>query len=545
MRIPAGKPTASTTRNSARRRRRLSPFNNLLVLTVLLLGMVSSSSSLGRFCRSSFSSSFTSSMLCSALSTLSMSTNKNNKLILPKRIAVIGGGASGIFAALAASEQTTTQNVEVTVFEATSQTLQKVKISGGGRCNVLHDTSKSTTTLLEGYPRGKKELQGLFLKYFTPTMARAWFEQRGVSLKTEDDGRMFPISDNSQTIIDTLLQAANQQGVNICSNQKVASVSVVVPPSPDPQQQEGSFRLELKDGTQHLYHAIILATGSAPSGYALAQQLDLPLDPRVPSLFTLNAKTEVKEGGLLFGLSGISVPKARVTLPSSLPSPSSLQGGDIKSERSNKPKKKSYPSQEGPLLITHHGFSGPAVLRLSAFAAHEFKERNYRGQLLVHWDTTLGDNVESVLEELWKCTVSNPKRAVASTCPLSNHSIPRRLWSALVLHSGFEQDILWGAASKKLVRQLATNLVACSIEITGKGTFKEEFVTAGGVSLKHIDMKKMESKIHPGLFVCGELLNVDGVTGGFNFMNCWSTGYVAGHAAVDHCLSLKHSPSSD
>jgi predicted flavoprotein YhiN len=474
-----------------------------------------------------------------------MPTIKSNKQILPKQIAVIGGGASGIFAALAASEPTTTNNVKVTVYEATSQTLQKVKISGGGRCNVLHDTSKSTTTLLEGYPRGKKELQGLFLKYFTPSMARAWFEQRGVALKTEEDGRMFPITDNSQTIIDTLLQAANQQGVSICSNQKVASISLVVPPSPDHQRQEGSFRLELKDGTQHLYHAIILATGSAPSGYALAQQLELPLDPRVPSLFTLNAKTEIKEGGLLFGLSGISVPKARVTLPlSSTSSLSSVPGGEIKAERSNKPKKKNYPKQEGPLLITHHGLSGPAVLRLSAFAAHEFKERNYRGQVLVHWDTTLSDNVDVVLEDLWKCTVSNPKRAVASTCPLPNHSIPRRLWSALVLHSGFEQDTLWGNASKKLVRQLATNLVACSIEITGKGTFKDEFVTAGGVSLKHIDMKKMESKIHPGVFVCGELLNVDGVTGGFNFMNCWSTGYVAGHAAVDHCMSLEYSIAS-
>jgi hypothetical protein len=173
---------------------------------------------------------------------------------------------------------------------------------------------------------------------------------------------------------------------------------------------------------------------------------------------------------------------------------------------------------------------------LSAFAAHEFKELNYRGQLLVNWDTTIGDNVELVMEDLWKFTVSNPKRTVASMCPLPNHSIPRRLWSALVLNAGIEPDTLWGNVSKKLVRQLATNLVACPIDVTGKGTFKDEFVTAGGVSLKHMDMKRMESKIHPGLFVCGELLNVDGVTGGFNFMNCWSTGYVAGRAAVDFCL---------
>jgi len=482
---------------------------------------------------------------------------RGGKNLPKKHIAVIGGGASGIFAALAATERMTTTTpkrnpIQVTVYEATSQTLHKVKISGGGRCNVLHDTSKSTSTLLEGYPRGKKELQGLFLKHFTPTMARTWFEQRGVTLKTEEDGRMFPVTDNSQTIIDTLLHTAERQGVDIHTNEKVASItanptSTGGDEDDEEEKKDGTFVIELKDGSQHMCDAIILATGSAPSGYALAQQLELPLDPRVPSLFTLNTKSEIKEGGLLYGLSGVSVPQAQVTLPlvdvptpvspvsSSSSSPSSSGSGEVKT-KNNKPKKKKYPTQSGPLLITHHGLSGPAVLRLSAFAAHEFKDRNYRGQLLVNWDTKLGDNIESVLEDLWKVTSTNPKRTVASMCPLPNHSIPRRLWSALVSHSGFEVDTIWGNASKKLVRQLATNLIACSIEVTGKGTFKDEFVTAGGVSLKYIDMKRMESKIHPGLFVCGELLNVDGVTGGFNFMNCWSTGYVAGHSAVDHCL---------
>ena len=454
----------------------------------------------------------------SALSAYSSTENR-------PRIAVIGGGASGIFAAIAASENAAANRGPlVTVLEATSQTLQKVKISGGGRCNVLHDTSKSTTTLLSGYPRGQKELNGLFHKHFTPTMARQWFEGRGVQLKTEADGRMFPITDSSQTIMDTLMKAAERNGVEICRKHKVASI----------QQSGTRYLVECKDQTgqqEQYYDAVILATGSSPAGYALVKALEQPMDPTVPSLFTLNTKTETQEGGLLYGLSGVSVPTARVTLPLLPPSEDTSYG--TKKQRN---KSRNFPSQEGSLLITHHGLSGPAVLRLSAFAAHEFKAQNYRGPIRIHWDTaSLGDNVDAVLDELWKITTSNPKRTVASACPVLNNSIPRRLWSALVLYSGFESDAVWGGAPKKLVRQLATNLVACELEVTGKGTFKDEFVTAGGVSLKSVDMKRMESKLHPGLFVCGELLNIDGVTGGFNFMNCWSTGYVAGHSAVEHC----------
>lgn len=471
---------------------------------------------------------------------LAMSTTKSTSR---PRIAVIGGGASGIFASISASESD--NGPQVTVLEATSQTLQKVRISGGGRCNVLHDTSKSIPTLLAGYPRGQKELNGLFHKHFTPTMAREWFERRGVQLKTEADGRMFPITDSSQTIMDTLMNAAEKQGVEICRQSKVISIRH------DHHQYDSKYVVELNDQTQQEFDAIILATGSSPSGYALAKSLEQPLDPTVPSLFTLNTKSEIQEGGLFYGLAGVSVPTARVTLPLVSPSPSSSIDNNVASTTATtiitKPKKKSkqYLSQEGPLLITHHGLSGPAVLRLSAFAAHEFKAQNYRGPIRIHWDTTsIPDNVDLVLEELWKVTLSNPKRTVASACPLVNNSIPRRLWSALVVHSGFEPDAVWGSAPKKLVRKLATNLVACEIEVTGKGTFKDEFVTAGGVSLKAVDMKRMESKLHPGLFFCGELLNVDGVTGGFNFMNCWSTGYVACHSAADFCLEQHNQKQS-
>lgn len=436
----------------------------------------------------------------------------------PRRIAVIGGGASGIFASIQAAEQLrasphsqSTSTPSVVVLEATSKTLHKVKISGGGRCNVLHDTSKPISTLLAGYPRGEKELRGLFHKHFPPAMARDWFESRGVELKVESDGRVFPVTDSSETILQTLTGAAEQAGVNIRLQQKVTGVDVA---DISTQGIEGKFTIHFKDETTECFDAVIMATGSSPIGYQLVENLGHKLVKPVPSLFTLNCKPAVSDGGLLHGLAGVSVPSSRVSLTKKL-------------------------SQEGPLLITHHGISGPAALRLSAFAAREFHEHRYRDtHVTVHWDTVVfGNQPEKVLEDqLWPVTTSNPKRSVASVCPVPGNSIPRRLWSALVKESGITEDTVWGAVSKKLARKLATNIVACPLEITGKGTFKEEFVTAGGVSLKEVDMKTMESKCVPGLYFCGELINVDGITGGFNFMNCWSTGFMAGNGAAKQII---------
>ena len=468
---------------------------------------------------------------------------------LTNKIAVIGGGASGIFASISAAEyasslQPPPKRPKVVVLEATSNTLQKVKISGGGRCNVMHDTSKSIPTILSGYPRGQRELNGMYHKRFTPTMARKWFVSRGVELKVEDDGRMFPVTDSSQTIMDTLMDAANQAGVEIRLRQKVTEIEQqqhqsTTTSSTDEKNESRHFTVHYKDGSTEDFGAVILATGSSPAGYTLAKSLGHdPLISQVPSLFTLNCKHAVSEGGLLFGLSGVSVPLARVSV--SIPS----ETKNVANEESNTSTKKKQRIkkgkalvQEGPLLITHHGISGPATLRLSAFGARELNGMNYRGQVTINWDIqALGSNAEHVLEELWKVTATNPKRAVSSVCPLTGNTIPRRLWSAIVIDSGFTPESTWGMASKKLVRQLATNLVAYPLEFTGKGTFKEEFVTAGGVDLKEIDMKTMESKICPGLYFCGELINVDGVTGGYNFMNCWSTGYVAGESSVEKLL---------
>jgi predicted Rossmann fold flavoprotein len=437
------------------------------------------------------------------------------------RIAVVGGGASGIFAAIAAGSTSSSPTLtkfgskkhrnqnEVTVLEAGSATLTKVKISGGGRCNVLHDTSKAVPDLLQGYPRGKNELNGLFNSRFSPTQAQQFFEQRGVELKTEPDGRMFPTTDSSQTIIDTLLTAADDVGVSVMTRCKVESIYKAGP--------NGPFRLSIiqKEGTEKVSKqvecdAVILATGSSPIGYQLAKDLGHSLVTTVPSLFTLNAKLDVKEGMLLHELSGVSVQLARVSFRFA------VEGK----------KKKKVIEQEGPLLITHHGLSGPAALRLSAFGARDFAAANYRGDVVIHWAPSLG-TADQVAETLWRTTTTNPKKTVATSCPLlledGGIAIPRRLWSSMVLQAGFTKDTVWAEASKKLVRKLATQISECPIQMTGKGTFKEEFVTAGGISLKEIDMKTMQSKVCPGLYVCGELINVDGVTGGYNCYAVYDT----------------------
>ena len=440
---------------------------------------------------------------------------------LSQRIGVIGGGASGIFSAIAAASHGAA--LSVTVLEATRQTLQKVKISGGGRCNVMHDTSKTVPTILQGYPRGSKELRGMFTSQFGPAQARIWFEERGVELKTEEDGRMFPTTDSSETIVNCLMDAADQAGVNIQLQTKVTAIEMIN----DNQQFQVTFQHRTEENPRiEQFDVIIIATGSAPIGYQLVTSLGHSIVPTVASLFTLSCKHAVKEGGLLHGLSGVSVPQATIQLK--------LEAN--KTTGTAKQQKKAVIQQEGPLLITHHGLSGPAALRLSAFAAREFAEMRYQAQLRVHWAPSLG-NAEKVMDQLWAMTAMQAKKQIATVCPLPEANLPRRLWSALVDHAGLNKDIRWGDASKKQVRALAQQIAECSLEMTSKGAFKDEFVTAGGVDLKEIDLKTMQSKVRPGLFFCGEVNNVDGVTGGYNFMNCWGTGYVAGCNAAVHATS--------
>jgi predicted flavoprotein YhiN len=442
---------------------------------------------------------------------------------------------------------------------------------------VLHDTSKPTEEILNGYPRGKKELTGLLSSRFTPKQAQEWFRKQGVELKTEPDGRMFPITDSSQTVIDALLGAASLGNiVDIRKHQKVLEVSLENSKSSayyNKQQQKPRFMVSTqqkdaerrKQTIQEEFDAIILATGSAPIGYQIAQSILEQANHKadasnfvspVPSLFTMNTKLDIKEEGcLLYGLAGVSVPKAQVRFrpepPKENDSSSTGEDGSASKPKKKRGKGPAHLQQEGPILVTHHGLSGPAILRLSAFGARDFHKANYRGTLVIHWAPDLG-SVENIFNELWKMTQTNPKKMVSTGCPLTVatilkdssgftektiSAIPKRLWSSLVtIGSGIGPETIWGEVNKKAVRKLASQIAECQLQVTGKGTFKEEFVTAGGVALKEIDMKTMMSKSCSGFFLCGEVINVDGVTGGFNFMNCWGTGHVAGTSAAKYLL---------
>ena len=427
-------------------------------------------------------------------------------------------------------------------------------------------------------------------------------------MKTEPDGRMFPVTDSSQTVIDALLGAASTGNiVDIRTRQKVLDVELVIAErngGDDDQSTDNPSNIRFLISTQHkdkqsnakevrkeFFDSIILASGSSPAGYQLAQSIleqsstmeetktkrkDTFVSP-VPSLFTMNTKLDIKEEGcLLHGLAGVSVPKAHVTFrpeePKEPTTTSPIEDGDsppAKKKRKRLKKPPSHLQQEGPLLVSHHGVTGPAVLRLSAFGARDFHEANYGGTLRIHWAPDLG-SVDDIAQELWKMTQTNPNRMVVTGCPLSvtamlkdssasatdqnapidiasNNgmkpgfvqksiaAIPKRLWSSLVTNAcDIAPTVTWAEINKKSVRKLATSIAECELQVTGKGTFKEEFVTAGGVALKEIDMKTMMSKSCNGFFLCGEVINVDGVTGGFNFMNCWGTGHVAGTSAVDY-----------
>ena len=389
----------------------------------------------------------------------------------------------------------------------------------------------------------------------------------------EPDGRMFPNTDSSQTIIDTLLQAAQNAKVQIRFRSKVERVSMVEEQAEGEEEEEKERQTQFcvsvqtksktsgdalsSTTTEEMYFdAVILATGSTPAGYRIVQGLkNHSLVPTVPSLFTLNvAHDEIHAtSGLLHELAGISVPWAEVSF--FRPTLTDEEGkeendDDTKNNKKKNNKKKNASStkpmqtQQGPLLITHHGLSGPAILRLSAFGARDLAHVKYKGRLCIKWAPDLG-TTQDIFENLWSCTISRPKRKVVSQCPLSlpgdptTSALPKRLWASLVHKVGFLDGQTWAMANKKLVRQLAQLINECYVEIIGKSTYKDEFVTAGGVALSNMDMKTMQSKHCPGLFFCGELINVDGVTGGYNFLNCWSTGYVAGHSAAEYVLQRR------
>lgn len=398
-------------------------------------------------------------------------------------IGVIGAGAAGYFAAIhAASPQS-----DVTILEKTSKSLAKVKVSGGGRCNVTH-AAFEVSQLVKNYPRGEKFLKKVF-PHFAVADTIDWFESQGVSLKAEADGRMFPTTDDSQTIIDALEKAASQSNVKLVYNFQVLKI----------RQLERGFEVQGKDKS-YVFDKLIVATGGSPKidGFQFLKPLINNIISPIPSLFTFNTPNEP-----IRRLMGLSVPDAHVR----------LEGTKL--------------AYRGPLLITHWGLSGPAILKLSAFGANWLHIQHYKANAHIRWHADWTENGLST--QMGQFQLSHPKKKISSN-PL--FGIPARLWEHLVEKSEIRTELQWQNLSKKNFHKLLQNLFCYIVHIEGKTTFKEEFVTAGGVDIAEVDPETMMSRACPNLFFAGEVLNIDGITGGFNFQAAWSTGFLAGKSAI-------------
>ncbi len=397
---------------------------------------------------------------------------------------MVGGGAAGFFGAIACASAA--PGTRVQLFEKGPKFLTKVLISGGGRCNVTH-TPKPPREFAAAYPRGERALIGLLHRFDAAAAAR-WFEERGVRLKTETDGRVFPVTDRSSTVADCLLGEASRLGIDLRPNCGVERLL----------RREEGFDLHLTGGETVQANRVLLATGGsrAASLAALATGLGHSLVPPVPSLFTFHI-----EAPWLHALAGISVPEAAASIPS------------LKTR------------ETGPLLITHWGLSGPAILKLSARAARPLHDGGYRFPLLVNWLPGLRE--ETLRATLGERVRTQPARPVASG-PIP--PLPARLWAALLLESGVPAAARWSELGKAAQHRLIQRLTRSEFQVTGKSLNKDEFVTCGGIPLSEVDPKSMESRVCPGLFFAGELLDIDGLTGGFNFQAAWTTGWIAGHA---------------
>lgn len=403
------------------------------------------------------------------------------------KIGIIGGGAAGFFAAITAAE--TNPKSQITILEKTGKLLSKVKISGGGRCNVTNGTFENYK-LSKNYPRGSKELSKAFEKFGVKDTFE-WFQSRGVKLKTEEDGRVFPVTNDSQTIIDCFLKSANRAGITIKTGYGVTEIQKV---------QQG-IELTSQNGEKIIFDKVLISSGGNPTleAYDWILKTEHTIIEPVPSLFTFNIPESKFKG-----LQGIASEKAQVKITG------------IKS------------SQEGPVLITHWGLSGPAVLKLSAWEARRLKELNYRFEILINWIP--GNEEESLREHFNSLRKEYAKKQIYSN-PL--FSIPKRLWEQFCEQATIEPDRKWMDVSQKSINKLIEELIRSHLTVNGKTTFKEEFVTCGGIDLKEVNFETMESKKHPGIYFAGEVLNIDGITGGYNFQAAWTTGYIAGKAMAN------------
>ena len=398
-----------------------------------------------------------------------------------KSIIIIGAGAAGVFAAI--HNKLNNPKANVIIIEKSATVLAKVKISGGGRCNVTH-ACFDPKQLVEHYPRGKKELLSCFHK-FQPQDTINWFTAEGVKLKTEADNRIFPTSDKSQTIIDCLLTKLHQLNIPIHTKTDVTTI----------KKQKNKFNLTLGNNTTITCDKLILATGSAAQGYALAKSLGHSIIHPIPSLFTFKINDKN-----LHKLSGLAVKNVTVEL--------------IKQKKS---------AQTGPLLITHWGLSGPSIIKLSAIHAKSLYEKNYTTDIIINWLPNLTKNdIETLLNTTKQ---QSPTKLIRSQSPFN--TLPNRLWHYLTTKANLNTQQSWATLQKKQILALINQLQHCSLLINGKGVFKEEFVTCGGVALNEINFKTMQSTKHNNLHIIGELLDIDGLTGGFNFQNAWTTAFLS------------------
>ena len=403
---------------------------------------------------------------------------------MPEKIAIIGGGAAGFFAAIACAHANPAN--EISIYERGPEFLTKVRISGGGRCNVTH-ACFDPRAMSERYPRGERALISP-LNRFSPADTVAWFEERGVRLKTEEDGRIFPVTDDSQTIIDCLVNEATAAGVRLFTRKGVEAV----------RQTATGFELQFADNTVSTCARLLLATGGtrSSSGERLAQSLGHKLLPAVPSLFSFHVRD-----AWLRSLPGVSMPDVEASV------------------------RETRLRERGALLITHNGVSGPVILRLSAWGARVLHELDYEFTLRLTWLPDLAE--EEIRDRLRGLRESNPNRRVLNS-PIA--PLPVRLWEQLALAAGVEHETRWTNLSRAQGNEIAGLLRGTELEVNGKSLNKEEFVTCGGIDLREVDFKTMESRITPGLYFAGELLDIDGITGGFNFQAAWTTGRIAGQA---------------
>lgn len=399
-----------------------------------------------------------------------------------KHLIVIGGGAAGFFCAINAA--IINPQLKIFIVEKSSKLLSKVKVSGGGRCNVTH-ACFSIAEMTKKYPRGGNFVKKIFHHFFT-TDTIAWFEKRGVLLKEEHDGRMFPVTDSSQTIIDCLVREANKSGIEILLNADVKNIA----------KRNEIFELQLADGRLLQTDYVCIACGGFPklSMFEWLKATGHNIIAPVPSLFTFNAPKNA-----INSLMGVSIENALVK----------IAGTKL--------------SQQGPVLITHWGMSGPAILKLSAWGARELAEKNYSFTIIINWVPQY--NEYSVKEYIQAFRFEKASQKIINRNPFQ---LPQRFWEYLLEQSGVKRDINWADLPAKEQNKLIKNICAQEFEISGKTTFKEEFVTAGGIDLSEIDSNTMMSKKMNNLFLAGEIINVDGITGGFNFQNAWTTGFIAG-----------------